>query len=211
MEVVALVLLAAVAVVVAVFGRAPKSGSRRWRPRIVRSRSDQQQRYPRLRAEQGSDRPRDAADQLRVVMRAPFQKQRLMSKGEYDVFRTIETHLRQCGPGFRLMAQTSMGEFLQTSDKDAYLSVNSKRVDMLVIDTFGFPVVAIEHQGGGHYQSDAAARDAVKREALRKAGIEFLEIFDYHKPDDVCRLLGESIARNKPPASPVALPPRQTG
>lgn len=142
-------------------------------------------------------------------MGAQFQKQQLMSRGEYSVFRTIETHLRNCGPGFRLMAQPSMGEFLQSPDKNAYLSVNSKRVDMLVIDTFGMPVVAIEHQGSGHHQGDAAARDAVKREALRRAGVEFLEIYDYHQPDDIRRLLADSIARNKPPASPIAIPPRQ--
>jgi len=152
----------------------------------------------------------DAADQLRIVMRAPFSKQRLMSRAEYDVFRAVEKHLRTCGPGFRLMAQPSMGEFLSSPDKDAYLSINSKRVDMLVIDTFGMPAVAIEHQGSGHYQNDAPARDAVKREAMRRAGIEFLEIFDYHAPADIGRLLAEAIARNKPPASPSAIPPRQT-
>lgn len=132
-----------------------------------------------------------------------------MSRAELDVFHAVETHLRKCGPGFRLMAQPSMGEFLSSPDKDAYLSINSKRVDMLVIDTFGMPVVAIEHQGSGHYQNDAPARDAVKREAMRRAGIEFLEIFDYHSAGEIGRLVGEAIARNKPPASPSAIPPRQ--
>lgn len=201
MEALALAILAAAALIAAVFGgvqqkRKPGGSRAKWTPRTISSNTPQ-------------ERPRDSADQLRIVMRSPFQKQRLMSKGEYDVFRTVEAHLRHCGPGFRLMAQPSMGEFLQTPDKDAYLSINSKRVDMLVIDTFGMPVVAIEHQGSGHHQGDAAARDAVKREALRRAGIEFVEIYDYHRPEDICRLIGESIARNKPPASPSAIPPRQ--
>lgn len=191
MEAVALAILAIAALIAALYRRRPQrkqsSGYRKnWTPRVVRTEA------PR--------KPVDAADQLRTVMNAPFQRQRLMSKGEYDVFRTIEGHLRNCGPGFRLMAQTSMGEILQSPDAEAFRAINSKRVDMLVIDTMGFPVVAIEHQGSGHYQSDAAARDAVKREALRRAGVEFVEIFDYHKPDDICRLVGEAVQRSKPPA-----------
>lgn len=41
-------------------------------------------------------------------------------------------------------------------------------------------VAAIEYQGGGHYLSDAAARDAVKKEALRKAGIGYHEVVAGH-------------------------------
>ena len=35
---------------------------------------------------------------------------------------------------------------------------------------------AIEYQGGGHHQGTAAARDAVKKEALRRAGIGYVEV-----------------------------------
>lgn len=147
---------------------------------------------------------RDSADQLRVVMGAAFERTRLMSRAEYDVFRVVEGHLGNCGPGYRLMAQPSMGEFIASPDPSAYRAINAKRVDMLVIDTFGFAVVAIEHQGDGHYQNDAAARDAVKREALRRAGIEFLEIFAYHQPDEICALVSRAIERSRPPASPTS-------
>lgn len=199
MEVVALTVLAVAAALMALLGGFP-GRSKSSPPWSNGNRSD-------LRRPQ---QPVDASDQLRTVMGAPFRRQRLMSRTEYTVFRTVETHLRQCGPGFRLMAQTSMGEFLSSPDRQAYLSVNSKRVDMLVIDTFGMPVLAIEHQGSGHFQGDAPARDAVKREAMRKAGIEFLEIFDYHQPADICRLVGDAIGRQRPPASPNAISPRQS-
>jgi hypothetical protein len=154
---------------------------------------------------------RDAADQLRLVMNAPFSRKRLMSKAELGVFRTIEEHLKCCGPGYRLMAQPSLGEFVESPDPAAHRAVNSRRVDMLVIDTFAVPVIAIEHQGAGHYQADAAARDAIKREALRRAGIELVEIFDYHREDDIRRLVSDAIARNRPAAHPAAPPPRAAG
>ncbi|WP_052951677.1 DUF2726 domain-containing protein [Devosia soli] len=201
MDIVGLVILAVVALGLALFG-----GKRQYRKRSKTPHPFSQR--PSKPVLVSATRPADAVDQLRNVIGAPFQKRRLMSRGEYEVFRTIERHLPNCGPGFRIMAQPSMGEFLASPDTGAFLSINSKRVDMLVIDTFGMPVVAIEHQGNGHYQDDAAARDAVKREALRRAGVELVEIFDYHSPADICRLTGEAIARNKPPASPDAIPTR---
>ena len=58
------------------------------------------------------------------------------------------------------------------------MAINSKRVDFLIIDTFGHPAAAVEYHGSGHHRQGgrAAARDAVKRRALEKAGIELVEI-----------------------------------
>ena len=48
----------------------------------------------------------------------------------------------------------------------------------------------MEYQGGGHYQSTAAARDAVKKEALRRAGVPTIEVVGgTHGPDDLRREL----------------------
>lgn len=201
MEVLVLLILAGAALFVFFMGKGPRQKSAK--PYYNRPRYNRPE-------PQTNPAPRDAADQLRIVMQASFQKARLMSRPEYDVFRVVETHLPRCGPGFRLMAQTSMGEILASPDADAFRCINSKRLDMLVIDTFGFPVVAIEHQGNGHFQGDAPARDAVKREALRRAGVEFLEIFDRHQPAEICRMVSEAIERSKPPAANGQIPPRQS-
>jgi hypothetical protein len=48
--------------------------------------------------------------------------------------------------------------------------------DFLLVDENCHPRQAIEYQGGGHHQGDAAARDAVKKEALRRAGIPYHEV-----------------------------------
>ncbi|EGI5923291.1 DUF2726 domain-containing protein [Salmonella enterica subsp. enterica serovar Colindale] len=78
--------------------------------------------------------------------------------------------------------------FRKCQDKPAFASVNSKRVDILVTDLFGFPCAVIEYQGGGHYQNNAIGRDAVKKEACRKAGIGYLEIEPGYDDDDINRL-----------------------
>lgn len=201
MEVLVLLILAAAAAVVFVM----MGGEARQKPDRPAYNRPRHSRFE----PPASPPPRDAADQLRIVMQASFQKARLMSRPEYEVFRVVETHLPKCGPGFRLMAQTSMGEILASPDDQAFRCINSKRLDMVIIDTFGFPVVAIEHQGNGHFQGDAPARDAVKREALRRAGVEFLEIFDHHQPADISRMVSEAIERSKPPAAQGQISPRQ--
>jgi hypothetical protein len=69
-------------------------------------------------------------------------------------------------------------------------------VDIVVISGDGFPVAAIEYQGGGHYQGNAAARDAVKREALRKAGVKYVEISETHSHDETAALVRAALAAN---------------
>jgi hypothetical protein len=118
----------------------------------------------------------DVAQQLHAVMSASFQKQRLLSGSEYRVFKIIEADIAAEGRGYRVFAQTSLGEVIKSPNDHAFHSINSKRVDILIVDQGGWPVVAIEYQGAEHYQGTAAARDAVKKEALRKAGVRYVEV-----------------------------------
>jgi hypothetical protein len=107
-----------------------------------------------------------------------------MNTEEYYVFKATEDEARAVGGGLRVFAQTSLGEVIGSDDRRAHSAINSKRVDILVISAQGLPLVAIEYQGGGHYQSSAAARDAVKKEALRKAGVEYVEVMERHSNEE---------------------------
>lgn len=118
----------------------------------------------------------DPAMQLRCVMAAKFEKRPLLNKSEARVLVAAEQAAREIGAGWRVMAQVCLGEILASPDEAAYRAINSKRVDLLIIARNGEPLAAIEYQGGGHHQGTAAARDAVKKEALRRAGIEYIEI-----------------------------------
>jgi len=137
------------------------------------------------------DRPQkpdlaDVGQQLRAVMAGSFEKRRLLSSSEYRVFAIVEGEISAHRAGHRVFFQTSLGEILRSNNQDAFHSINSKRVDILVVDRFGWPFLAIEYQGDGHYQGTAAARDAVKREALRKAGVRYIE-FDPTDTDEQIR------------------------
>jgi hypothetical protein len=118
----------------------------------------------------------DAADQLRIVMGADFTIQPLLNRSEARLFWELDRMVQERNAGWQVMAQVSLGEILITKAKDAFGCINSKRVDLLLVDHDCQPIAAIEYQGGGHHQGTAAARDAVKKEALRRAGIGYHEV-----------------------------------
>jgi hypothetical protein len=118
----------------------------------------------------------DPGQQLHAVMAASFKRRQLFNRPEYRAFKIIEDDVAAARRGYRVFAQTSLGEVLASPSKDAFRSINSKRVDILIVDRGGWPAVAVEYQGSGHYQGTAAARDAIKKEALRKAGVRYVEV-----------------------------------
>jgi hypothetical protein len=133
----------------------------------------------------------DAADQLRTVMRAEFTAQPLLNKSEARLFNTIDKWVIELRPDWQVMAQVSLGEILSCKDKGAYACINSKRVDLLIVDDECRPLHAIEYQGGGHYKGahHTAARDAVKKEALRRAGIGYVEVVAGDMPAELRRVV----------------------
>jgi len=121
---------------------------------------------------------RDTKNQLELVSNNEFSKKPLMNKSEFRVFAILEQWmLRNPGNGWRLFAQVCLGEYLSTQEDDAHKSINSKRCDFLIIDSFGHALVAIEYQGTGHDQMNAKDRDKVKAIALGKAGVQLVEVF----------------------------------
>lgn len=171
---------------------------------------------PTLSASPPAPRLGDAADQLRIVMGAAFTPQPLLNKSEARVLRELERCVEACNSNWQVMAQVSLGEVLRSNDAAAFASINSKRVDLLLIDEECLPRHAIEYQGSGHHQGTAAARDAVKKEALRRAGIGYHEVIAGHTtPSDLRRLVeklvpkqagAESPQRQAPPGEPLPGP-----
>jgi hypothetical protein len=148
----------------------------------------------------------DAPNQLRIVMGADFTIQPLLNKSEARLFKELDRMVIACNPAWQVMAQVSLGEVLRCKDPAAYRCINSKRVDLLLMDGDCQPRHAIEYQGHAHYQRNAAARDAVKKEALRRAGIGYYEIVAGHTtPEDLRRLVDKLVdkpgAPNWPPLS----------
>ena len=139
----------------------------------------------------------DAAGQLRIVMKADFKAQRLLNKSEARLFRAVDKQVLEARPGWQVMAQVSLGEILKCEDKAAYACINSKRVDLLIVDHECRPLHAIEYQGGAHFKGAhaTAARDAVKKEALRRAGIGYVEVVSGDTPAELRRVVERLVRR----------------
>ena len=167
-------------------GRWNRQGRTNWRTSGGRSASY----VPKLAPVQTSRIP-DAADQLRTVMGAQFTAKRLLNRGESRVLAALEPIVAELAPGWRVMAQVSLGEVLDADSIEAFNTINAKRVDFLLVDPELRPRHAIEYQGQGHHQGTAAARDAVKKEALRRAGIGYAEVF----ADDTAAELRRAVER----------------
>jgi hypothetical protein len=136
-------------------------------------------------------RPTDmATNQLKVVMNASFRPRALLNRPEAQVFAALDRFVIARNPQWQVMAQVSLGEFLASEDEGAFRCINSKRVDFALMDASAQVRHALEYQGSGHHQGSAAARDAVKKEALRKAGIGYHEIVAGHTtPGELKRLI----------------------
>ncbi|UYZ85311.1 DUF2726 domain-containing protein [Entomomonas sp. E2T0] len=152
----------------------------------------------------------DPRDQLKIVSdeKIAFSAQKIMGRKEYRVFNIIEKEVIKEFKYYRVFAQVSLGEVLSSETSYAYSCINTKRVDVLIIDGAGNPILAVEYQGEGHYQSSAALRDAIKKEALRKAGVGYIEITPDHTNDDikyiVRRAIESKMTNNKVIEIPVA-------
>jgi len=126
-------------------------------------------------------------------MGATFTIQPLLNKKEARVFKELDRIVTSCNPAWQVMAQVSLGEVLRSKDAEAYSCINSKRVDLLLVDGDCLPRHAIEYQGMGHHRSAAAARDAIKKEALRIAGIGYHEVVGGHTTPAELRQLVERL------------------
>ncbi len=133
------------------------------------------------------------------VSRASFYKKKLMNKSEYRVFSTIE-HWVAKNPhlGYRLFSQVSVGEYMGANDDNAFMSINSKRVDFLIVNPFGEALVAVEYQGEGHYQNNAKDRDEVKAIAHDKAGIKLIEIFPRDDKVEILNKIDIALSIHRP-------------
>lgn len=198
-------LLALVLGIGAVCGLVVERASEKWN-KAQRRRRWQARKGKVYRPEFGSraDRPSakvtnpiaTAAEQLRVVMAAEFSARPLLNAGERRLLSVLDRALTEESPGWRAMGQVSLGEILASPDEAAFFAVNSKRVDLLIVDADCRPLHAVEMQGKGHHlNNNTAARDAVKREALRRAGIGYVEVVSGDTPAEVRAMVRKLVGR----------------
>jgi len=154
-----------------------------------------------LRALRRGRRSRDwravrAEEQVRAVARSGFERRPLLNREEARVLPFLERAAREAGLGHRVMAQTSLGEVIRPvggADPEAFAAINAKRLDFAIFDRQGLIACAVEYHGTGHFQGAARARDRVKREALRRAGVPLVEVYPDFEPAGLVREVREAL------------------
>jgi hypothetical protein len=119
--------------------------------------------------------------QLAEVLKCKFEKKRLFNHTEEKVYRLIIEMINTHAKGhFKVNGQTNLGEFIKCKEdfwgNKAFKAINSKRVDLLIVNRDLMPVAAIEVNGTGHYFNNALERDEIKRAAIESAGIKYIAI-----------------------------------
>src|SRR5690242_7176443 len=62
----------------------------------------------------------DVGRQLHAVMASSFEKRRILSAAEYRLFAIVESELAARRNGYRVFAQTNLGEILKSNNQDGF-------------------------------------------------------------------------------------------
>jgi hypothetical protein len=110
-----------------------------------------------------------------------WQPRPVLNQSEAAIRRAALAAVRRLDPSLSVWPQVALGEIVCTPgrsrvERRAFGWVNAKRLDLLVADRRGWPLLAIEYQGAGHFRGDWKQRDAVKRAVLDAAGIPLVAV-----------------------------------
>lgn len=148
----------------------------------------------------------DVENQIRFISQTKLRAVRPVNREAAKILYMLEQWMAAHRPDWRIAFEVSMGAFIKTSydpedrlQNAAFSSYNSKRVDFLLIDKVGKPMLVAEYHGTGHDLSDdATGRMDVKRLALARAGIPLVEIPAMTSKADIFDMIADKLAANMP-------------
>lgn len=161
-------------------------------------RLQEDERRQQYRQENDLSNPQN---QLRFIGECSLKAVPPVNREAVRVLYAIDEWIKNMQPDWRFAFEVAMGGFIKTPyapddprQKRAFNSYSGKRVDFLLINRRGQPVLVVEYNGSGHDLSgDADARMEVKRLALQKAGIPLLEIPERMGKPDIFAALSEKV------------------
>jgi hypothetical protein len=127
----------------------------------------------------------DGVDKLRQVSDARFLTKRLMSDNEAIVLGELEAIIADINEPWRVMAQVGLSQIIGSNSAEASIAIEGQQVALLIVGADRTPVAAVEYQPMGQIRSEDAVHDAVKREALRRSGIAYIEVRASDQPGDL--------------------------
>lgn len=127
----------------------------------------------------------DAVEKLRNVSDARFLTKKLLSDNEAIVLGEIEAIITEFGQPWRVLAQISLSQILASADAEAVSAIDGQKAALLIVNADRSPLAVVEYQPLGQVRSEDAVHDAIKREALRRAGVAYIEVRSGDMPGDL--------------------------
>ena len=144
-------------------------------------------------------------DGLRDVSDARFSAKRLLSDNEAIVLSEVETIIAGIDQAWRVLAEVSLTQIVESTSAEAISAIAGQQAALVVATGDRTPIAVIEYQPLGQVRNEDAVRDAVKREALRRAGVAYIEVRASDQPGDLRDdLLALAVRRGVPSALPAA-------
>ncbi len=151
---------------------------------------------------------------LQQVTDARFSQRRLIDSNEEQIFHALEAIIAEQDRDWRVMAQVNLADIVDSADPQAVAAIGDQRVAMLIVSAAQMPLAAVEYQPLGQIRDDSTLRAAIRREALRRADVDYIEVRANDTPDVLREQLRRLAARveamgNAPPiiaAATEALP-----
>lgn len=152
----------------------------------------------------------DPYNQMRFVSEAELTAKKPVNQEASKVLYALSEWIEANQKAWRMSFEVSMGAFIWTENDNARRSFNSKRVDFLLIDNQGKPMLVVEYHGTGHYggnsadgnkkemeqrRKNAEDRMAVKRIALARAGIRLLEVSSEASKQEIIRQVSSIMSK----------------
>jgi hypothetical protein len=118
----------------------------------------------------------DSVARLRIVSDTNFSLRRLLTEREAERLAEVEGILADLGVDWRVMPQVSLSDILAAEDETAWRALGGQRVAMVILAANQMSIAAVDYQPMGQVREEDAVLDAVRREALRRSGIEYIEL-----------------------------------
>jgi len=128
--------------------------------------------------------------ELKAVRKEKYKKGKMLNHSEMKLLLALEEALR--GKDYRIVLQTSLGAFLNHKEKKAFLAVNCKRADFVIMNRFAYPEAVIEYNGEGHYQNNSSLRDDIKSLSCQSADLPFIQI-SFHDKNNFEEVIKEKV------------------
>ena len=140
-------------------------------PRLINTNGRKMMLYPDMLM--SASRPA-TIQSFERILQTPFRRRQVLDRKIGSFYHDLQKRLKALNADtfFHVFAQVHLGGIINCNDDDALQELNAEKVDFCITNSIHMPLLAIDF-----VRSNKAGNDNfVKRHALERAGIRYLQI-----------------------------------